>query len=301
VRLCPLRGCQLTSQVFIQLLVNGVMLGGLYALVASGFTLILGVIQVFNFAQGQFYMLGAFITFGTAVSLGIPYLLAVVITVLCVGLLGILVYFGVLHWTMKTGFLPTMLVTVALANIINQGFPLWLGYDERVVPAVIPGDVYLAGLRISSGRLLVIGAAIVVLVGLYYFMRSKLGTVMTAAAEDREVAGLQGINATTVFWMTMAIGCGLCGVAGALIVPVLSATTTMGDTIFIKALLVVMIAGTGSMAGALVAALLVGIIESIAFQYLGQLSVLVVFVFVAVLMFFRPGGLFGKPFPIPGE
>jgi branched-chain amino acid transport system permease protein len=285
----------------LQLLINGVMLGGLYALVASGFTLILGVIQVFNFAQGQFYMLGAFITFGAAVSLGLPYYLAVVIAVLGVGLLGILVYFGILHWTMKTGFLPTMLVTVALSNIINQAFPLAFGYDERVIPAVIPGDVYLAGMRISSGRLLVIGAAIVVLVGLYYFMRSKFGTVMTAAAEDREVAGLQGINARTVFWMAMGIGCALCGVAGALIVPVLSATNTMGDTMFMKALLVVMIAGTGSMAGALVAALLVGIIESVAFQYLGQLSVLVVLVFVAILMFFKPGGLFGKPFPIPGE
>jgi branched-chain amino acid transport system permease protein len=291
----------LDKQVLLQLLVNGVMLGGLYALVASGFTLILGVIQVFNFAQGQFYMLGAFITFGVAVSLGMPYYLAVVIAVLGVGLLGILVYFGILHWTMKTGFLPTMLVTVALSNIINQAFPLAFGYDERVVPAVIPGDVSLAGMRISSGRLLVIVAAIVVLLGLYYFMRSKFGTVMTAAAEDREVAALQGINARTVFWMTMGIGCGLCGVAGGLIVPVLSATNTMGDTMFMKALLVVMIAGTGSMAGALVAALLVGIIESFAFQYLGQLSVLVVLVFVAILMFFKPGGLFGKPFPIPGE
>jgi branched-chain amino acid transport system permease protein len=291
----------LDKQVLLQLLVNGVMLGGLYALVASGFTLILGVIQVFNFAQGQFYMLGAFTTFGVAVSLGMPYYLAVVIAVLGVGLLGILVYFGILHWTMKTGFLPTMLVTVALSNIINQAFPIAFGYDERVVPAVIPGDVSLAGMRISSGRLLVIVAAIVVLLGLYYFMRSKFGTVMTAAAEDREVAALQGINARTVFWVTMGIGCGLCGVAGGLIVPVLSATNTMGETMFMKALLVVMIAGTGSMAGALVAALLVGIIESFAFQYLGQLSVLVVLVFVAILMFFKPGGLFGKPFPIPGE
>jgi branched-chain amino acid transport system permease protein len=291
----------LDKQVLLQLVVNGVMLGGLYALVASGFTLILGVIQVFNFAQGQFYMLGAFITFGVAVTLGVPYYLAVVFAVLGVGLLGILVYFGILHWTMKTGFLPTMLVTVALSNIINQAFPLAFGYDERVVPAVIPGDVSLAGMRISSGRLLVIVAAIVVLVGLYFFMRSKFGTVMTAAAEDREVAGLQGINARTVFWMTMGIGCGLCGVAGGLIVPVLSATNTMGETMFMKAMLVVMIAGTGSMAGALVAALLVGLIESFAFQYLGQLSVLVVLVFVAILMFFKPGGLFGKPFPIPGE
>ncbi len=90
---------------------------------------------------------------------------------------------------------------------------------------------------------------------------------MMACAENREIACLQGINANKVFWVTMAVGCGLCGIAGALVVPVLSASTAMGSTMFLKAMLVVLVGGTGSMAGALLAAFLVGIVESFAFQY----------------------------------
>jgi len=124
---------------------------------------------------------------------------------------------------------------------------------------------------------------------------------MPAAAENRDVASLQGINPKRVFWVTMSVGCGLCGIAGALVVPVLAASGTMGSTIFIKALLVVLVGGTGSMSGALLAAFIVGIAESYAFHFFGHLGLLVIFVLVAVLIFFRPGGLLGKPLPVPGE
>jgi branched-chain amino acid transport system permease protein len=136
---------------------------------------------------------------------------------------------------------------------------------------------------------------------LYLFMKTKTGTAMLAAAENREVAGLQGINAKRIFWITMSIGSGLCGIAGGLIVPVLSASSTMGTNVFVRSMLVVLIGGTGSMSGALFAAFLVGLIESFAFQFVGQLNLLVVFLFAAILMYFRPGGLLGKPLPIPGQ
>ena len=130
---------------------------------------------------------------------------------------------------------------------------------------------------------------------------NSIGTAMMASAENKDVAGLQGINANRIFWVTMAVGSGLCGIAGALIVPVLGASNTMGLDIFPRVMLVILIGGTGSMSGALLAAFLVGIIESFAFQYVGTLNLLVVFAFAAVLMFFRPGGLLGKPLPIPGD
>jgi branched-chain amino acid transport system permease protein len=291
----------MSVELFAQILVNGLMSGGMYALIASGFTLILGVLQVFNFAQGHFYMLGAYLTFWITVSLGIPYPIAIVITFVAMALLGILFYFGVLQWTIPSGFFHTMLVCVAFANIVMQVGILSFGFNERVVPPVVSGTLDVAGISINSGKLIVIGGAIIVMVALYYFMKSKMGTAIQSASENREVAGLQGINSRQVFWITMAVGCGLCGIAGALIVPVLSASSSMGTNAFAKAMLVVMIGGTGSMGGALMAAFIVGIIESFAFQYVGQLSVLVLFVFVAILLFFRPGGLLGKPLPIPGQ
>jgi len=287
--------------LLLQILINGLMSGGMYALVASGFTLILGVIQVFNMAQGHFYMLGAFVTFAVAVSFGLPYPLALLAALLAMALLGMLFHFGIIQWTLPYGFFHMMLVTVAFGTMISQGSLLTFGYNEQVVPPVLPGTLVIGEITLNKGKLLVIAGAIIVMVVLYFFMKTKMGTAMLAAAENRDVAGLMGINAKRVFWVTMAVGCGLCGVAGALIVPVLSATSTMGINVFIRSMLVVLIGGIGSMSGALLAAFLIGIIESFAFQYVGQLSLLVIFIFMAILMFFRPGGLLGKPLPVPGQ
>jgi branched-chain amino acid transport system permease protein len=291
----------MNAGLFFQVLVNGLMSGGMYALIASGFTLILGVIQIFNFAQGQFYMLGAFTTFAVTSSLGLPYPIAVLAALLAMGILGMLFHFAIIQWVMPYGFFHSLLVTISFATIVGQSSLLTFGYKEGVVPAVFPGTLTIGEIMFNRGKLVVIAGAIVVMVILYIFMKTKMGTAMQAAAENREVAGLQGINSKQIFWVTMAVGCALCGVAGGFIVPVLGASVTMGTKVFIRAMLVVMIGGMGSMSGALIAAFLVGIIESFAFHFVGELNLLVIFVFMGLLMFFRPGGLLGKPLPIPGE
>jgi branched-chain amino acid transport system permease protein len=287
--------------LFVQVLVNGLMTGGIYALVASGFTLILGVIQVFNFAQSQFYMLGAYVTFGIVTGLGLPYPVAIFGALAAMFLLGVLFHFVVIQWTLPHGFFHTMLVTIAFGNLVSQLALLTFASRPVSVVAVLSGALSVGGITFSEGKLMVIIGAIVVMAALYFLMRTKIGTAMLAAAENKDVAGLQGINAQRIFWITMAVGSGLCGVAGALIVPVLSASSTMGTNVFIRSMLVVLIGGTGSMSGALLAAFIVGFIESFAFQFVGQLNLLVVFLFAAILMYFRPGGLLGKPMPIPGQ
>ena len=287
--------------LFLQIFLNGLMIGGIYALIASGFTLILGVIQVFNFAQGQFYMLGAFIAIAVVTNLGLPYPIAIIVALLATAILGALLYFAVIQWTTRSGFFNTMLVTVAFGTIVAQAAMLSFGSREAVLPPVVPGTVSFGGVTIPNGKLVVIAGAVVVMVALHFFMKTRIGVSMLAASENRDVASLQGINPKRVFWITMAVGCGLCGVAGALVAPVLAASGTMGSTIFIKALLVVLVGGTGSMSGALLAAFVVGIAESFAFHFFGHLGLLVIFVLVAILIFFRPGGLLGKPLPVPGE
>jgi branched-chain amino acid transport system permease protein len=291
----------MTVDLFLQILVNGFMSGGMYALVASGFTLILGVTQVFNFAQGHFYMLGAFVAYGVVTSLGLPYPVAVLAAMVAMGLLGILFHFSIIKWVLPYGIFHTLLATVALGTIINQVSLLTFGYNEGVMNPVVSGSFDIAGIVLSKGKLLVIICAVLIMVALHYFMQTKVGTAMLAAAENREVAGLQGINAKQIFWITMAIGCALSGIAGGLIVPVLAASYNMGEKIFIKSMMVVMIGGMGSMSGALLAAFMVGIIESFAFQFVGELNLLVIFVFMGILSYFRPGGLLGKPMPLPGQ
>jgi branched-subunit amino acid ABC-type transport system permease component len=287
--------------LFTKVLVNGLMSGGIYALVATGFTLILGVIQVFNFTQGHVYMLGAFVTYAVVSALGLPYPVAILAALLAMAGLGALMYFGIIQWTMPSGFFHTLLVTVACGSAISQTSLLTFGFQDRVVPAVVTGSLNIAGTSVSGSRLVVLAGAIAVMLALYYFMRTKMGTAMVAAAENRDVAGLQGINARQIFWMTMAVGCGLSGIAGALIVPVLSASVAMGTGMFTRVMMVVLVGGMGSMSGALLAAFIVGVVESFAYQFVGELSLVVIFVLVAILMFFRPGGLLGKPLPVPGD
>ncbi len=291
----------MSVSLFFQLLINGLMAGGMYALVASGLTLTLGVMKIFNFAQGHFYMLGAFLTYGVSVAMGLPYYLAIVAAFVCIAVIGILFYFGFLHTTMLKGFFTSMLITVFAATIIQQISLLTFAEQEKAIPSVAPGSFHIGDVSVSWGKFVVIISAIVIMIILFYFMKTKIGTAMNAAAENRDVARLQGINATRIFWMTMAVGCGLSGLGGAVVAPVMGAYLLMGSNVFMRALLVLMVAGMGSMGGALIAGFLVGIVESFAFQYFGSLNMVVIFICVAILTYIRPGGLFGKPMPVPGE
>jgi branched-chain amino acid transport system permease protein len=286
--------------LFFQLLANGLMSGGTYALVASGLTLTLGVLKIFNFAQGHFLMLGAFVTFAITEILGLPYPIAILAALASMGALGVLVYFGVIQPVM-TNFFSSMLATVFVATILSQGSLLTFASQERAISPVFPGTLNLGEVSLNWGKLLVIGCAIVVMAALYYFMRTKIGTAMLAAAEKSDIASLQGINAKQIFWVTMAVGCGLSGIAGAIIAPVMGAYLMMGTNFFMRAMLVLLVGGMGSMSGALIAGFLIGIVESFAFQYVGYLNLIVILVLIGILMFFRPGGLLGRPLPVPGE
>src|SRR5208283_2618386 len=141
----------MSVDLFVQLFVNGLMSGGMYALVASGFTLILGVIQVFNFAQGDFYMLGAFITFGMMSVLGLPYPLAILAALAGIALLGVLFHTAVLRRTMVHGFFHTLLVTVAFGTLINQTALLSFGFREGVVSPVFPGTLAMGNITLNPG------------------------------------------------------------------------------------------------------------------------------------------------------
>ena len=138
--------------LFMQVLVNGLMSGGVYALVASGFTLILGVIQVFNFAQSQFYMLGAYVTFATVANLGFPYPVAIIAALLAMFLLGIFFHFFVIQWTLPHGFFHTMLVTIAFGNLVAQLALLTFASKPVSVVAVLPGVLAVGGVTLQQGQ-----------------------------------------------------------------------------------------------------------------------------------------------------
>ena len=291
----------MSVSLFFQLLANGVMAGGMYALVASGLTLTLGVLKVLNFAQGDFLMLGAYLTYAVVVSAGLPWLVALLVATVVMALLGVAVYFGLLERASRYGFFNPMLVTVFLATIIEQVSVNTFASQSRVIPPLLTGVVTIGNVTLSQAKLLVIGCSVVVLVALYLFMKRKLGKAMLASSESHEVASLMGINPRRVFWVTMAVGCGLSGLAGAIVAPVYGAFSIMGATVFPRALLVLMLGGMGSMSGALISAFIIGIVGSFAYQYVGSWDLLVVLGLVGLVIYIRPGGLLGKPMPLPGE
>jgi branched-chain amino acid transport system permease protein len=284
--------------LFFQCLVNGLAIGGIYAVVASGFTLVLGAMKIMNFGQGQFYMLGAFVAYGLCEVLHLPYAIGLVAAFVAMALLGVVLQKVIIRYTYG-GFFHTVLATIAFATIINQIAVITFGKTDRFMAPVIKGRTVLGGIVVSNDKLLLIFLGVLLIVALHYFMKTKIGKAIRAVTENQETAGLQGINARRMFVIVMALGCGIAGIAGALILPVLGARADMGLAIFIKILLVIIIGGMGSMPGALLAALIIGLIESFGYQFVGGYNELVLTCCLLPLLYFRPGGLLGKPFAIP--
>ncbi|MBW1799760.1 MAG: branched-chain amino acid ABC transporter permease [Deltaproteobacteria bacterium] len=284
--------------LFIQCLVNGLAIGGIYAVVASGFTLVLGTMKIFNFAQGEFYMLGAFLCFGISEMLHLPYIFGVIGALLAMALLGVILQRCIIRYTYG-GFFHTVLATIAFAIIVRQTAVITFGKTDRLMVPIVKGRVEIGNVMLNYDKLLLILLGVILIVLLHYFLKLKVGKAMRAVTEDQEVAGLQGINSSRIFIITMALGCGLAGIAGGVIAPVLGATADMGHGIFIKILLVIIIGGMGSMPGALLAAFLIGLIESFGFQIVGGYNELVLLCFMLPVLFLRPGGLLGRPLALP--
>ncbi|MEW6665227.1 MAG: branched-chain amino acid ABC transporter permease [Thermodesulfobacteriota bacterium] len=286
------------APLYFQCLVNGLAIGGIYAVVASGFTLVLGTMKIFNFGQGEFYMLGAFVAFGCCEILHVPYVLGLLASLGSMALLGVILQRFIIRYTYG-GFFHTVLATIAFGTIVRQTAVITFGKTDRFINPVVKGRTVIGEVMMSNDKLLLILLGVILIVLLHYFMKLKVGKAMRAVAEDQEVAGLQGINSRRIFVVTMALGCGLAGIAGAVIAPVLGATADMGHGIFVKILLVIIIGGMGSMPGALLAAFIIGMIESFGYQFVGGYNELVLLCCLIPLLFFRPGGLLGKPLAIP--
>lgn len=284
--------------LFFQCLVNGLAIGGIYAVVASGFTLVLGTMKVFNFAQGEFYMLGAFVTFGCCEVLHLHYAIALMAALGTMALLGVVLQRIIIRYTYG-GFFHTVLATIAFGTIFRQTAVITFGKTDRFISPVMKGRTMMGDIMMSNDKLLLILLGVTLIALLHYFMKLKVGKAIRAVTEDQEVAGLQGINARQIFVITMALGCGLAGISGALIVPVLGATADMGHAVFVKILLVIIIGGMGSMPGALLAAFMIGMIESFGYQIVGGYNELALLCFLLPLLFLRPGGLLGRPLAIP--
>ncbi len=282
---------------FWQTFVNAIMLTMLYALISSGLTIVLGISGVLNFAHGAMYMLGAYIAYWFFEWLGLPFAIALILAFLFVGLLGALCE-RILFRRIYGSLLPTLIVALGLVYLIESGVATGVGTDIKTVSPFITGTFNILGATLSIQRILVIVVSAFVMLGLFYLInRTKPGREMRATAQDSEAALLQGVNVNYIRALSMAIGCGLAGLAGALLAPVFGMVDPyMGSNIIFKAILVITIGGFGSVPGAFIGALIIGFVESFGYWGIGSWVSLVLFAIVIIVLLVRPSGILGQSY-----
>ena len=285
------------SFVLVQVIVGGLLLGAVYALFSSGLTLVWGMMNVVNFAHGDFVMLGMYVAFVVYTALGGGPLLGAPLAVLVLATLGVVVYFALIRDIMKGPMLAQILGTFGLALLLRYSVFWWFGANFLTLPQDIVGrTLVFGGLRIEASRLLAGIVALLVTLGLHLLLsRTSLGSKMLAVAEDSTAAQLMGIRPDTMQAIAWAIAAGATGLAGAMIATFFYIVPTVGETLGIVAFVTVSLGGFGSIPGALVAGLLIGVIESLSGYLIGAIyQDIVVYALFVSFLWFRPQGLMGK-------
>jgi branched-chain amino acid transport system permease protein len=278
-----------------QATVNGLVIGLLYLLMAVGFTLVFGVMRMVNFAHGEFYMLGAFAAYALVVKLSLPFLAAVALSAVLAIAFGSLVEWLVLK-PFRRDELNGMITTIGLALILQNAALMTFGPDPVSMPSIAPGTTSFLGVTVANSRLLVVVFALAVLLLLYAFLKhSAAGRGLRAVVEDAEIASIQGVRARVYYPLGFGLGIGLAAVAGALMAPLFSVSPFMGATPLLKAFMVVILGGLGSIPGAAVAGLCLGLLESYSSLFLSSSTAdMLIFILVVVGMLAFPRGLIGK-------
>ncbi len=284
----------MTGALLVQSAVIGLSIGSTYILMALGLTLMFGMMHIINFAHGAIYMLGAFVIYYVFFQWGAPYFAAFLVAMLLLGAVGYLVE-RCIYRPVKGGIEPTLVALLALTTLLQAaGYPIF-GTLDKHVPPVFQGTRNILGVMISVERLMIVPIAGALVVGLYLFInRTTLGAAMRAIEQDREAAALQGVNVHAVNGLAFAIGFALAAAAGALMAPIFKLDPMMGEDPLLKAFIIIILGGLGSIPGAILGGLILGLIDSVVATALGaEPAFLLSFVFIILLLLFRPSGLFG--------
>lgn len=282
-------------QVLIaQSAVNGIVLGMTYVLVAIGFTLIFGIMRVVNFAHGEFYMLGAFVTFFAFSQYHVPFLFSLLIAAVVIGVFGMAVE-RVVFRPFRNNELNGMIAALGLAIVIQNVALIAWGADPRSMPAVVTGILKLGPLIFPWSRLYVILAAAVIIVLFFLIITyTSLGRAMRAVAQDTEIALVQGIRAERIYPFAFGLSVALAALAGGLMGSVFGVSPFIGLEPMLKAFIVVILGGLGSVPGAVLGGLLLGVVESFASTFLGAtVSDFLLLGLVMLVLIVRPWGLMG--------
>ncbi len=281
----------MTASLLVQSAVIGLSIGSIYILMALGLTLMFGMMHIINFAHGAVYMLGAFVIYYVYFQGGVPYFAAFAVSMVVLGVFGYLVERGI-YRPIGGGIEPTLVALLALSTFLEAaGYPVF-GQLDKHVPSVFEGTRNILGVRLSVERLMIIPIAVALVAGLYLFINKT--KIVRAIEQDKEAAALQGVNVNIVNGLAFGVGFALAAAAGALMAPIFKLDPMMGDQPLLKAFIIIILGGLGSIPGAILGGLMLGLIDSVVATALGaEPAFLLSFVFIILLLLFRPAGLFG--------
>jgi branched-chain amino acid transport system permease protein len=279
-----------------QAVINGLLIGGIYALVSIGVTLIFGVIKIVNFAQGEFVMIGMYISFFLATQFGIDPIVSLIVSMPVLFVVGVLVQHFLIRRVLGLNDLPQIFLTFALSLLILNLALMLLTANYRTVHTWYSDEAFhIGGLYIPYAKLIAFVLAMVLSGCLWVFLRATdLGKAMRAAAQKPEVAMLMGINPNRVFCVALGIALALAGAAGSLLMRFYPAYPMVGQVFVLMAFVAVVLGTLGNVIGALIASLMMGVAESLGIQFVGADSgLIVVFMMLLLTLAVRPSGLAG--------
>lgn len=283
-------------ELFFQLVLNGLTLGSVYGLVALGLTLVYGILHVPNFSHGALYMVGAYVAFFLMTDYGINYWVAILGAAAVVGVLGVLSERLVFHPLRDAPPIHDKIAAIGILLFLEAGVMAIWGADFRRMQTPYNEIVEIFGLTAPAQRLLIIVGAFVLVGALHLFLKKTiLGSTIIAMAQNREGASLVGINATQVSMLTFFISGALAAVAAGLFAPINLVFPSMGHLVIMKAFVIIVLGGMGSIPGAIIGGLIIGFAESFAGFYIStHYKDLVAFLLLVVILSVRPEGLFTK-------
>jgi branched-chain amino acid transport system permease protein len=280
-----------------QQLINGLMLGASYSLVAIGYTLIFGVLNLLYFAHGEVFMVGAFVGLYLVVYGGANIYVALVGAAIACAALGIVAFYVSVRPVPKGRPLAPLISTIGLTIVLQNLAVYIFGGQQVAFPETIRQELYHLGpVTISSVQIFILAVAIAAMAGLWLFIeRTKLGRAIRATAENHETAALLGVDVNRVVLVTFVIGSGIAGIAGVLDgVKNSGISPFMGLSAAVKGLVVMLLGGLGNVVGAMVAGLMLGLIEILSAAYIGTTERdLCSFLILILILLYRPTGLFG--------
>ncbi len=283
--------------LLLQSIVNGILMGGVYSLIAVGLTLIFGVMKIINFAHGSFMMLGMFITYWLYVLLGIDPYLSLLLSIPSLFILGLLTQRFIISQIMDAPAHNQLLLTLGISLFIeNFALLIWTPNFRNLEVPYLKKAITIGTIMVSLPKVIAFIFAIILTILLYYFLKKiDLGKAIRAASEEKEGSLTVGINLRKVYYLAFGIGTACVGAAGTLTAPFFYVNPHVGGIFVITAFVVVVLGGMGSFIGALVGGLIVGLAESVGAAFVpGQVKQFIIYSLFILILLFKPEGLFGR-------